>query len=160
MPRFLDPFRLVLIAVAGWMNQRHIQTIEYLREENRVLREQLGQRRVRLNDDQRRRLATKAKFLGRRLLAEVATIVTPETLSMANYFVIRMRFTSSVRLLLSRCSDGEDDRCGAEAGLCLIGLVVSRWSDRLACSSAAQCGFGLRDSRQYTHAQAVEGGSR
>ena len=54
--------------------------IECLREENRVLREQLGKRRLRLNDDQRRRLAAKAKGLGRKLLAEVATIVTPETL--------------------------------------------------------------------------------
>jgi hypothetical protein len=43
-------------------------------------REQLGGRRVRLNDDQRRRLAAKAKGLGRKLLAEVATIVTPDTL--------------------------------------------------------------------------------
>ena len=40
--RVLDPFRFVLIAVAGWMNQRHLQMIDYLREENRVLREQLG----------------------------------------------------------------------------------------------------------------------
>jgi putative transposase len=70
----------VLIAVAGWMNQRQLQRIDYLREENRVLREQLGGRRVRLNDDQRRRLAAKAKGLGRKLLADVATIVTPETL--------------------------------------------------------------------------------
>ncbi len=54
--------------------------IEYLREENRVLREQLGGRRVRFNDDQRRRLASKAKGLGRKLLREVATLVTPETL--------------------------------------------------------------------------------
>jgi hypothetical protein len=46
----------------------------------RVLREQLGGRRLRLNDDQRRRLAAEAKGLGRKLLAEVATIVTPETL--------------------------------------------------------------------------------
>ena len=76
MCRVLDPFRLVLVAVARWMNQRHLQTIDYLREENRVLREQLGGRHVRLNDDQRRRLATRAKVLGRRLLAEVATIVT------------------------------------------------------------------------------------
>src|ERR1019366_7511769 len=80
MPSVLDPFRFVLIAVAGWMNQRHLQTIDYLREENRVLREHLGGRRGRLNDDQRRRLVAKAKVLGRRLLAEVATIVTPETL--------------------------------------------------------------------------------
>src|ERR1700693_2820168 len=80
MPRVLDPFRFVLIAVAGWTNQRQLQIIDYLREESRVLREQLGGQRVRLNDDQRRRLAAKAKGLGRKLLAEVATIVTPETL--------------------------------------------------------------------------------
>src|ERR1700687_6088244 len=62
------------------MNQRQLQIIDYLREENRGLREHLGGRRVRLNNDQRRRLAAKAKGLGRKLLAEVATLVTPETL--------------------------------------------------------------------------------
>jgi hypothetical protein len=78
--RVIDPFRFMLIAVSGWMNHRQLQVIEYLREENRVLREQLGDRRVRLNDHQRRRLAVKAKALGRKVLAEVASIVTPETL--------------------------------------------------------------------------------
>jgi putative transposase len=78
--RDLDPFRFVLIAVSGWMNQRQLQVIDYLREENRVLREQLGDRRLRLDDDQRRGLAVKAKALGRMVLAEIATIVTPETL--------------------------------------------------------------------------------
>src|SRR5215472_14328166 len=80
MPRVLDPFRFVLMAVAGWMNHWQLQVIEYLREENRVLREQLGERRLRLNDEQRRRLATRAKGVSRKLLAEVATLVTPETL--------------------------------------------------------------------------------
>ena len=56
------------------MNQRELQTLEYLREENRVLREQPGERRARFDDDQRRRLAAKAKGLGRRRLAEVATL--------------------------------------------------------------------------------------
>src|ERR1019366_755992 len=70
--RVLDPFRFVVIAVSGWMNQRQLQVIDYLREENRVLREQLGGRRLRLDDSQRRRLAVKAKALGRRVLAEVA----------------------------------------------------------------------------------------
>jgi putative transposase len=79
MQRVLDPFRFVLIAVAGWTNQRQLQMIDYLREEHRVLREQLGGRRV-LNHDQRRRLAATAKELGRELLEEIATIVTPETL--------------------------------------------------------------------------------
>ena len=80
MLQVLDPFRFVLIAVAGWMNQWEYQMIDYLREENRVLREQLGQRRLRFNDDQRRRLAVKAKGLTRRLLDEMSPIVTWETL--------------------------------------------------------------------------------
>lgn len=80
MSSALDPFRFLLIALSGWMNQRQLHVIDYLREENRILREQLGGRRLRLNDEQGRRLAAKAKGLGRRLLAEVATIVTPETL--------------------------------------------------------------------------------
>jgi hypothetical protein len=50
----------VLIAVAGWMNQHQLPIIDYLRE-NRVLREQLGGRHMRFNDDQRRRLAAKAQ---------------------------------------------------------------------------------------------------
>jgi putative transposase len=80
MRSVLDPFQVVVIAIAGWMNQHQHHVIEYLLEENRVLREQIGSRRMRFNDDQRRRLAVKAKRLGRKLLARVATIVTPETL--------------------------------------------------------------------------------
>src|SRR6187402_1268442 len=76
MPRALDPFRFLLIAVAGWMNQHQLIAIDYLREENRILREQLAGRRLRFTDDQRRRLATKAKGLGRKVLVEIATIVT------------------------------------------------------------------------------------
>ena len=80
MPRALNLFQFVLIALAGWMNQHQLQIIEYLREENRVLREQLGGGRLRFDNSQRRRLAAKAKELGRKLLTEVATIVTPDTL--------------------------------------------------------------------------------
>jgi putative transposase len=80
MRSVLDPFQFVVIAIAGWMNQHQQHIIEYLLEENRVLREQIGRRRLRFNDDQRRRLAVKAKTLSHKLLAQVATIVTPETL--------------------------------------------------------------------------------
>ena len=45
-----------------------------------MLREQLGNHRLRFNDDQRRRLAVRAKGLGRKLLSDVATLVTPDTL--------------------------------------------------------------------------------
>ncbi len=42
VPRVLDPFRFLLIVFSGWMNQQQRQVIDYLREENRVLHEQLG----------------------------------------------------------------------------------------------------------------------
>src|SRR5215472_2359640 len=76
----LDPFRLLLISLAGWMNQQQQEVIDYLQEENRILREQLGGKRLRFNDDQRRRLAVRAKKLGWRMLTELTTIVTPATL--------------------------------------------------------------------------------
>jgi hypothetical protein len=50
------------------------------REENRTLRSQLVGWRLRLTDAQRRRLAQRGKRLGRRMLAQVATIVTPDTI--------------------------------------------------------------------------------
>jgi len=34
MPKTFDPFRLLLFAMAGWMNQQQQQVIDYLREEN------------------------------------------------------------------------------------------------------------------------------
>jgi len=74
------PFSFLVVSIAGWMNQHQQQVIEYLMEENRVLQEQMGTRRMRFSDDQRRRLAVKAKKLGRKLLSEVARIVTPQTL--------------------------------------------------------------------------------
>ena len=76
----LTPLRFIAVAIAGWLNQQQDDIIDYLREENRVLREQLGNRRLRLNDKQRRRLAVRAKKLGLKLLSEVASIVTPNTL--------------------------------------------------------------------------------
>jgi len=58
------------------MNRNQQAVIEYLREEVRVLKEQLG-RRPRFNDDQRRRLAGKGKSVGKKNLLRFAGIVTP-----------------------------------------------------------------------------------
>lgn len=41
----LDPFRLLLIFLAGCLSQQQQDVIDYLREENRVLRDQLGSKR-------------------------------------------------------------------------------------------------------------------
>ena len=72
--------QFLVFTVAGWLNHQQQDLIDYLREENRILREQLGNRRLRLTDDQRRRLAVRGKMLGRKALSEVAGIVTPDTI--------------------------------------------------------------------------------
>ena len=76
----LQTWQFLLVVLAGWINRQQQDVIEYLAEENRVLREQLRGKRIRFTDDQRRRLAAKGKALGRKVLGEVCTLVTPETL--------------------------------------------------------------------------------
>src|SRR2546426_2626497 len=66
--------------VAGWVQRHQQQVIAYLSEENRILKAQLGSRRLRLTDTERRRLAALAHPLGRQRLKAVATLATPDTL--------------------------------------------------------------------------------
>jgi putative transposase len=80
MKPLLQPWQLLLLILAGWINRHQQEVIEYLRTENQVLKEKLGKKRILLNDDQRRRLAIKGKVLGRKALQEIATIVTPDTI--------------------------------------------------------------------------------
>jgi hypothetical protein len=75
-----QPWQLLLLILAGWINRRQQDAIEYLLTENRVLREKLGKNRILLNDDQRRRLAVKGKILGRKMLEQLAGIVAPDTI--------------------------------------------------------------------------------
>jgi hypothetical protein len=49
-----DLLRFLLLFFAGWANRYQRDVIEYLSEENRVLREQLRGKRVRFTDSQRR----------------------------------------------------------------------------------------------------------
>ena len=61
------------------MNREQQLAIEYLKTENSILRDELGKKRILLDDDQRRLLAVKGKVLGRKLLSELGTIFTPDT---------------------------------------------------------------------------------
>ena len=80
MDKLSPPLRLLILMFAGWINREQQAVIDYLREENAVLRDQMGGRRLRLSDDRRRRLAVKGQALGRKVLSEVAGIVTPDTI--------------------------------------------------------------------------------
>jgi putative transposase len=72
--------RALLAALVGWLERQQQEALAYLIEENRILRGQLRGRRLRLSDDDRRRLAVRGHRLGRRGLRQVATIVTPDTI--------------------------------------------------------------------------------
>ena len=70
------PIQFLLLVFAGWVNRHQQHVIEYLQEENRVLREQLGGKRLRFTDHQRRRLAVKAKKVARKGLFQIRTLIT------------------------------------------------------------------------------------
>ena len=71
----------------------------FLREENRLLKARLAGRRLRFDDGERRRLAEFGHRLGRRLLAQVATIVTPDTILRWHRHVIARKWTDASKRL-------------------------------------------------------------
>jgi putative transposase len=95
--------QMVLLALTEWLDARERDALAYLIEENRVLRHQLGGRRLRLTDDDRRRLAARAYRVGRAALRQIATIATPDTLLRWHRQLVARKWTYAAR---SR-------RCGA-----------------------------------------------
>ena len=76
----LQPLHLLVALVAGWMNRQQQEVIEYLLTQCQVLIETHGSKRILLTDDQRRRLAVKGTILGRKRLAELRPLFTPDTI--------------------------------------------------------------------------------
>jgi transposase InsO family protein len=89
------PWYIFTVAIAGWMNRQQQDAIEYLRTENRILREKLGHRRIILDVSQKRRLARAAVKLGRDGLRELGTIFTPETLLRWHHWFIARKYDGS-----------------------------------------------------------------
>ena len=92
----LRPLEVMLLCFAGMLTERERAINLYLREENQILREQLG-KRPRLTDDQRVRLAMLGKKIGRKLLGEWASIVTPDTILRRHRRLIAAKFDFSNR---------------------------------------------------------------
>jgi len=97
MATVLYPWQILVAAMTGWITRQQDAVIDYLREENRVLKQQLGRRRLRLTDAQRRRLAMRGKAIGRRALSEVASLVTPDTILRWHRQLIARKWTHKRR---------------------------------------------------------------
>ncbi|MFT7671486.1 MAG: putative transposase [Planctomycetota bacterium] len=86
----LHPLRVLLMTLSGLVNKHQADVIAYLVEENRVLKEQMHGRKLKLSDDQRRRLAAKALDGG-------TTIVTPDTLMRWHRNLIAVKWSSPAK---------------------------------------------------------------
>ena len=76
----LQPWQIVVAILSEWVRQEQEKAIEYLRTENQVLKEKLGNGRILLDDDQRRRLAVKGQALGRKKLQDIANVAQADTI--------------------------------------------------------------------------------
>ena len=76
----LFPLQYLVATLALWLNRQQQEVIDYLKEENRMLKAKLGSRKIQFTDAERRRLAVRAKVIGRKLLNQLDTLVTPDTL--------------------------------------------------------------------------------
>src|SRR4030095_8639833 len=137
---------MLLMVLSGWLERREREVIAYLVEENRVLRRQLSGRRVRLTDDDRRRLAARAYRVGRAALREIATIATPDTLLRWHRQLIARKWTygrspvnrrqllAEIRRLVVRMR--KRTRRGAPMRLPLVKPPSFVWADRHTTAGA------------------------
>jgi hypothetical protein len=92
----LQPWQFYLVIIGGWIHRQQQEVIAYLRTENQVLKEKLGPKRILLHDDQRRRLAVQGKILGRKMLEEVGTLFTPDTILRWHRMLIAKKWDRAV----------------------------------------------------------------
>src|SRR5262249_49795734 len=76
----MQPWQLLVVIMVGWVQRQQQAVIEFQNDQIKTQLEGQGKKRIRLTDDQRRRLAVKGEALGRKALSAITTIVTPDTI--------------------------------------------------------------------------------
>ena len=87
-------WKALLAYITGSVDQELLLRNEYLVTENRVLRNQL-KGRIRLSNGERKTLAEIGKKLGKQALAEVASLVTPDTILAWHRRLVAQKFDGS-----------------------------------------------------------------
>ena len=108
----MAPLQFMIFLVASWLGRQQGEAIEYLRAENRVLRGRLGPKRLRFTDTERRLLAEKGRPLGRRRLAQVASLATPETILRWYREKVAAKYDGSLARPAAGRDRSRDDRVG------------------------------------------------
>jgi len=89
------PLTILLMMLAGWLNRHQQDMIDYLKEENKILREKLGTKRLILTDEQRKKLAILAKNIGRKALSEICGVFSPDTLLKWHRMLVARKYDGS-----------------------------------------------------------------
>ena len=87
-------WKQLLAYITGSVEEALLLRIEYLVAENRILRDQI-KGRVQLSDTERRTLAEIGKKLSKQALAEVASIVKPDTILAWHRKLVAQKFDGS-----------------------------------------------------------------
>src|SRR5215470_2722678 len=87
-------WKALLAYITGSVDLELLLRNAYLATENRILRKQI-QGRVRLSDSERKTLAEMGKQLSKQALAEVATVVTPDTIPAWHRKLVAKKFDGS-----------------------------------------------------------------
>jgi len=135
------------VTIAGWVNRYQQDAIDYLKEENRILREHVGGRRLRFTDEQRRRLAAKARVLGRDGMKEVAGLVTPDTLLRWYTQLIAKKYDGSKRRGPGRPRVAETIR----ELVVRMATQNSTWGYTRICGALRNLGHGRRAKHGQAH---------
>ncbi|MDE0866299.1 MAG: integrase core domain-containing protein [Rubripirellula sp.] len=144
MKFILQPWQLMLIILASWVNRQQQEVIEYLRTENAVLKEKIGKKRILLTGDQRRRLAVKRNILGRKQLEQFGTLFTPDTILRWHRQLVANKWD---------CSDRKEKRSGRpKIRQVIVALTVKfakenpMWGDDRISGALSNVGYHICDS--------------
>ena len=93
------PWMMLVAIMAGWINRQQQDAQAYLKEENKILRDELrkatGKKRIFLNNKQRRRLAILAKRIGRKALFDISGVFSPDTLLLWHRKLVAQKYDGS-----------------------------------------------------------------
>ena len=103
----IKPMSILLMMLAGFINRQQQEAMNYLMEENKILKHELlkatGKKRIILNDKQRRRLAILAKRVGRKVLYDISGVFSPDTLLAWYRKLVAAKYDGSVRSVKLFC---------------------------------------------------------